>query len=118
MSAILEELIEKIDDLSADEAFILMKKLADKVSPRPENETVNQQPETADVKPTTESEREAIFAKYFLPRPKTPEERQQWIEKMLTPQQIARLGKTDFKKLTPGKKSLSQMIIEDREDRL
>lgn len=47
----------------------------------------------------------------------TREEVEASLAVIFSPEELARLGKTDFSKLANGPKSASEMLIEDREDR-
>jgi hypothetical protein len=115
MSAILDDIMGKIEYLSAQERDLLIEKL--KAEPAPSV------PVTVDIEDKDKGEArlryiEELREKYFLPRPRTQEEYEQKRREMFTPEEIAEFEAFDFDSLPQGKKSLSQMIIEDREDRL
>jgi hypothetical protein len=111
MSPKLEILLNSLEELSAEELLILLEDLSKQLRQKAVG-NVNK-PKQA----VSATDREAILAKYFLPRP-TPEEIEALLAQMFTPEERARFGTTDFSKLPVGHKSASQMIIEDREDRL
>jgi hypothetical protein len=120
MSAILEEIIEKIERLSEEELDVLLSRINAKANRQIENFLEQKAPfgvASAFSNATNEAQ-EALMAKYLRPQPKNDAEFQQMLRSMLSPEQIARLNKNDFSKLPPGKKSASKMIIEGREDRV
>jgi plasmid stability protein len=110
MSAILDEIIDKIEYLSVEERNLLIEKLKAEPTPAP----VSAEDEEVQAKLRYRAE---LIAKYVRPQPQTEEEYQEALRKMFTPEQIARLGTIDFDSLPQSNKSLSQMINEDREDR-
>jgi hypothetical protein len=107
MSALLDFILRRIDDLPDNEREILIKRLQEKPLPPPNNEI------EAKLR-----YRRMLIAKHVIPHPETEQEYQWMLHEMLTPEQIERLGTIDFDSLPQGKKILSEMIIEDREDRL
>lgn len=110
MTADLTEWAAKVKELSADELLtiqeIVTAELRRKIA-------TNGNSKKAD----TPEEREAILSRYFMPQP-TKEELEAYLKQMFPPEILALMGHTDFSKLPAGTKSLSEMIIEDREDRL
>jgi DNA-directed RNA polymerase subunit H (RpoH/RPB5) len=113
MSAIFDDIVDKIEHLSAEERNLLLEKLKVKAESAPPPVSTEDEETQAKLR-----YREELIAKYVRPQPKTDEEYQEALRKMFTPEQIERLDKTDFMTLPPFKKPTSEMIIEDREDRL
>ncbi|NWJ98699.1 MAG: hypothetical protein HXX20_23370 [Chloroflexi bacterium] len=109
MTAELEELVAKVKNLSPDELLTIQEtvtaELRRKIAHSPE-------PKQAD----TPQERAAILSRFFRPQP-SPEEIENQLARMFTPEDLARLKRVDLTQLPPlppGAKPLSQLIIEDR----
>lgn len=104
MSADLSAVLTKLDELSFEELLTLQEQLTHRLklkAPAP-SQPVNQT-----------SHRVKIPGAY---RP-TPAQIEARLAAILTPEELTRLGKTDFSKLPVGPKSASEMLNEDREDR-
>ena len=110
MSANLEEVVSKVKELSSDELLTVQETVTAELRRKlPPKITPNQ--------PHTTQEREALLNHYFMPRP-TLEELKAGLDRIFPAHLRAQMGQTDFSKLPTGPKSLSEMIVEDREDRL
>jgi hypothetical protein len=112
MSAIFDDIVDKIEHLSAEERDIMMDKL------RAEAEKSQAAVTVEDEMEKMRRRREELVTKFIRPSAKTEEERKERISKFLTAEEIAELETFDFDSIPQGEKSLSQMINEDREDRL
>jgi hypothetical protein len=108
MSADLDLITTKVVNLSVTELLTLQAQITDQLRHR-----INPN------KPlTTPAEREAIIAKFALPKP-TPEQIEAELAAMFPPEIRAEWGKTDFNELAKKlDKPLSQQVNEDREDRI
>jgi hypothetical protein len=107
MSADLDLITTKVVSLSVDELLTLQAQITDQLRHR-----INPN------KPlTTPAEREAIWAKVSLPKP-TPEQLEADLAAMFPPELRAEFGKVDLRNKVIGPKSASEMVNEDREDRI
>ena len=110
MSSTLEMLLEKVEDLSGQELLSLQERITSqlkiKVSPNGNGQVKKQA--------SLSSDYVEIPGAYRL----TPEQVKEIQQKIFTPEELANMGTTDFSNLPQGPKSLSQIVIEDREDRV
>ena len=111
MTTELEDLVAKVKQLSPTELLTIQETITAELRRKI---TTNSNGETQ--RPDTPEEREAILRRYFRPQP-TKEEIEASLKQIFPPEVLALMGHTDFDKLPAGTKSLSEMIIEDREDR-
>jgi hypothetical protein len=105
MSADLDLISEKVANLSVDELLLLQERITSYLRQK-----------VVPPKPTTAEEREAAWAKVFMPKP-TPEQIEAEIAYIFPPEIRAEFGKTDWKNKVIEPKSASEMVNEDREDR-
>src|SRR4051794_8107667 len=103
MSTELAEVLKHVENLSFDELLTLQEQVARylRVKGRSSAIQTNSQPN-----------RRVIIPGAYQP---TAEEIEASLAATFTPEEIAQIGKTDFKKLSIGDKSLSEMVNEDRE---
>ncbi len=117
MTTELEDLVAKVKQLSPTELLTIQETVTAELRRKI---TTNGNGNSEAKRPDTPEEREAILRRYFRPQP-TKEEIEAQLAQMFTPEELSRIRAIDLTKLPPlppGAKTLSQMIIEDREDRL
>lgn len=115
MSTDLEAFVAKVKDFSVSDLLTVQESVIAELPRKTAAVTEPTQP-----RPNTPEEREAILSRYFMPK-KTQEEVDSWLAEMFSPEIVEEAKKLDLSTippLPPGAKSTSQLIIEDREDRL
>lgn len=108
MSADLDLISAKVESLALDELLLLQERIIAQVRQR----TI-----IGDYKEQRQKEIEAAFAKITHPNP-TPEQIEAYRARVFPTEIRAQMGYTDFSKIKIGPKTITQMIDEDREDRV
>ena len=115
MTTELEDLVAKVKQLSPKELLTIQETVTAELRRKITTDDDNKAKRS-----DTPEEREAILRPYFRPKP-TEEEIEAQLARMFSSEELSRIRAVDLTKLPPlppGAKTLSQMIIEDREDRL
>lgn len=107
MSTELAEALKHIENLSFDELLTLQEQVTRYLRAKSRASVTQTQA-------NNQPNRRVIIPGAYQP---TPEEIEASLAATFTPEEIAKIGTTDFKKLSLGPKSLSEMVNEDREDR-
>jgi hypothetical protein len=110
MSAILENILKELEELTAQESLILLTRLSQHLQRKGLPELGN----PSETHPTGDQEGRVRLAHAYR---RTPDEIEASLAAIFTPEEVALIGKTDFTKFNIGPKSLSQTLNEDREDR-
>lgn len=95
-------IIEQVRNLSVEDLLAVRDTI--------EEELQYKQPSAAQTASTASSGHALIYRR-------TPEEIEAFLATIMSPEELAQVGKTEFNRKTIGPKSASQMLIEDREDR-
>jgi hypothetical protein len=104
MSTDLDLVLTKVENLTLDELLTVQEKIIRQVRTR----TV---PPT---QPIPEPKKRVRLPHAYR---RTAEEIEASLKAIFTPEELARMGQTDFSKIKIGPKSASEMLNEDREDR-
>ncbi|NWJ97798.1 MAG: hypothetical protein HXX20_18610 [Chloroflexi bacterium] len=111
MSENLELMLRQFEGLSVDELLVLLEGLSKELRQKMVSNVTLMRPTSFGKRLRPED--------IFLPKP-SPAEIEADLAQLFTPEQLKEINQTDLNRLSPlpkGAKSLSELVIEDREDR-
>ena len=109
MSAEADLMMEKVTRLPVDELLALRARI---------DSELQQKNAPVALQPTTQTAVAPVADSHPLIYKRTPQEIEEFLAAIMTPEELARVGQTDFSQKYIGPKSASEMLIEDREDRV
>ncbi len=111
MSAMLDHVLNEIKKLSLEELLTLQRHLIDEVQGKVKVVLANPSSGTMPEKPT---QRPLVVPQAYR---RKPEEVEATLLAVFGPEQLAAMKDVDLSNLRPGSKTVTEMMIKDREDR-
>lgn len=110
MSSKLDEILPAVEELSVEELWSLQERVLNRLRAKTTTST-NGNGQTKEAKLP---DKHVVIPGAYR---RSPEKIEAFLATIFTPEELARMGKTDFSKLPRPEKSITEIISEDREDR-